>query len=54
MVLYPFEKPIRLSCTTAFFAAEIISSSVALFLPNLMLFSMLSENKKGSWGTKPI
>ena len=48
MVLYPFVKLIIFLWTSAFCAAAIISSSVASFLPNLMLSSIFSENKKGS------
>ena len=53
-VLYPLGKSIIFSCTSAFFAAAIISSCVASSLPNLILSSILSENKNGSCGTKPI
>ena len=52
-VSYPFLKLVILSWTTAIFEASTTSSSDALFFPNLILFLKLSENKNGSWGTKP-
>ena len=48
MVSYPLLKPTILSCTTAFLAASITSLSEAFNAPKLILFLILSENKKAS------
>ena len=54
IVSYCLLKPMIFSCTTAFLATAIISSSVEFSFPNLILFFMVSEKRKASCGTAPI
>ena len=53
-VLYLFSNPWISLWISAILQILMTSSSVELIDPNFILFSIVSENKKTSWGTYPI